>query len=210
MMLENFKPMYNSVLRPFVLVLANTGIHPNHVTILGLLLFATSGWLCAVQLWSIALLILILGALMDGLDGLLARETGKQTVFGAILDSSCDRVTEIALLMGLLVYYMHNPVYGSWGIYLCFTAIAGSIMVSYVKARCEGAGLTCSRGLLQRPERIILFAIGLLLGGKPMVWILLLITVLAAVTVIERLVEACIECNKCTDRTTARNSNTVN
>ena len=126
---------------------------------------------------------------MDGLDGVLARESGKTSTFGGILDSTSDRLTEMALLGGLSFYYLHHgtPVTGTM---LCFSALCGSVLVSYVKARCEAAGIPCNRGLLQRPERLILFCVGLLAGPGIMLWILLLITGAGAVTVIQRLHQA--------------------
>ncbi|MFP4163129.1 MAG: CDP-alcohol phosphatidyltransferase family protein [Chitinispirillaceae bacterium] len=175
---------------------SKVGIHPNHLTLLGVALFGAAGYFSAAGEWFWALILLACGSVMDLLDGQLARECDKMTVFGAILDSSCDRITEIFLLLGLLIFYMQNSIMQGWGVYLCFTAIAGSIMVSYVKARCEGAGVSCSRGLLQRPERLILIAFGLLLGYEIMVWILGGVTVLATVTVFERLVIASVQCRR--------------
>lgn len=195
-MLERLKPFYNSVLRPFARTIILCGIHPNYITLAGTLLFAIAGYFAAINNWIIALLLVIAGGLFDGLDGLVARESGKKSLFGAILDSSCDRLTEAFLLLGLLIYYSHNHVQGNWGIYLCFTGICGSVMVSYVKARCEGVGVPCRRGILQRPERIILLSFGLLLGPVVMFWILGGLTIMSSVTVIQRLVEAAKQCKK--------------
>lgn len=195
-MIESLKPFYNKVLRPFALFLGKLGIHPNHITITGLLLFTIAAWLCSTGSWKTALILVICGSLFDGLDGVLARETGKKSIFGGILDSSCDRLTEIALFSGLLLYYLKNPSVNYMEIILCFTGISGSVMVSYVKARCEGGGIQCSRGILQRPERLILLSIGLLAGPSSMFWILLIISVLAAVTTVQRLIEAAMQCRK--------------
>lgn len=195
-MLERLKPAANNFLRPIMRMFAKAGVHPNHITLAGLALFGIAGYFSAKGMWYVALGLLAGGAVMDLLDGQLARECGKKTVFGAILDSSCDRITEIFLLLGLLVFYMENAIMHNWGVYLSFTAIAGSVMVSYVKARCEGVGISCARGLLQRPERLILIALGLLLGYNIMVWILGAVTVLAAITVFERLVFASAQCKE--------------
>jgi CDP-diacylglycerol--glycerol-3-phosphate 3-phosphatidyltransferase len=127
---------------------------------------------------------------MDGLDGVLARESGKKTVFGAVLDSSCDRLTEIALFLGILIFYLKGNPADHTGVILCFAGISGSIMVSYIKARCEGAGLPCKGGILQRPERIVLLSIGLLTGPNVMLWILSGLNILAWFTVVQRLFEA--------------------
>ncbi|MBN1306931.1 MAG: CDP-alcohol phosphatidyltransferase family protein [Chitinispirillaceae bacterium] len=189
-MLESLKPLYTNTLRPVARLFLKTGVHPNHLTLLGLLFFIAGGALSARALWHWALLPIIIGAFMDGLDGLLARESGKKSDFGAILDSSCDRLTEMALLGGLSMYYFHADRFRFYGTMLCYAALCSSVMVSYVKARCEAAGTFCPRGLLQRPERIILLCIGLLTGPLVMPWILGAITLLGAFTVIERLIQA--------------------
>ncbi|MBN1577170.1 MAG: CDP-alcohol phosphatidyltransferase family protein [Chitinispirillaceae bacterium] len=195
-MLESLKPFYNNTLRPVARLFLKIGLHPNHITLLGLLLFVAAGVLTARKSWYWALATVILGAFMDGLDGLLARESGKKSDFGAILDSSCDRLTEMALLGGLSIYYLQAEHYRFFGPMLCYAALCGSVMVSYVKARCDAAGIFCSRGVLQRPERIILLCIGLLAGPLIMLWILGAIFILGAVTVVERLLQAAAGCEK--------------
>jgi CDP-diacylglycerol---glycerol-3-phosphate 3-phosphatidyltransferase len=121
---------------------------------------------------------------------LVARQTAKQTRFGAVLDSVADRVTEAAWFFGLLLYYAANPVHGGAGIYLAFLALAGSQMVSYVRARCEGAGLVCTEGILQRPERIVIIIACLLLGPAVMIWGLGIIAALGFATAAERCAKA--------------------
>ncbi len=189
-MLEGLKPFYNNVLRPAARFLCNTGIQPNHITLLGLALFTAAGWFCSTGQWTTALILVVFGALMDGLDGVLARESDKKTVFGAILDSSCDRLTEMVLLMGILMYFLKSEVVNQLGVILCFASICGSVMVSYIKARCEGAGISCKSGILQRPERVIILSIGLLAGPPSMVWILSALTFFSWITVVQRIFEA--------------------
>jgi len=192
--IENLKPLYNATLRPFAKLCNRAGIHPNHITLSGTLFFIVAGYFSAVGRWYCALVMVILGGIFDGLDGVLARESGKKSTFGAILDSSCDRITEIALILGLLAYYLTNDIHSFWGPVLCFTGMSGSLMVSYVKARCEGVDVPCKSGILQRPERLILLCIGLLLGVEVMFWILLVITVFSIFTAIQRLFEAAKYC----------------
>ena len=189
-MLEGLKPFYNKALRPIARLCLRIGLHPNHVTVLGLVFFIVGAWLCMRSAWYYALGAVIIGALMDGLDGTLARETGKKTVFGAILDSSCDRLTEMVLLGGLLIYYLKSDEYQFIGPILCFSAICCSVMVSYIKSRCEGTGISCTRGLMQRPERIILLCTGLLAGPSIMIWILSAMTLLGSITILQRLRQA--------------------
>jgi CDP-diacylglycerol--glycerol-3-phosphate 3-phosphatidyltransferase len=200
-MLERFKPLFNSVLRPLAGPADKIGIRPNHLTLTGLAFFIVASWLVYKGSWTTACIIAIIGSLFDGLDGVLARESNETSAFGAILDSCCDRMTEIFLLAGILGYFLTSPHIvlpkeslslstRAWGIVFCYSSITLSLMVSYIKARCEGAGISCSRGLLQRPERIILLCAGLLMGPSAMMRMLAVISLLAAVTVLQRFVEA--------------------
>ena len=200
-MLESLKPAYNNLLRPLVRPLAAIGLHPNHLTFAGLALFGVAAWFVFKGQWILALVLVVVGSLLDGLDGVVAREAGKESVFGAILDSSCDRLTEIFLIAGVLGYLLAMPLISfskpgisltlrAWGIVFCYAAITMSLMVSYVKARCEGAGVSCNRGIMQRPERLILLWVGLLMGPRAMIFILGGLSVLGAVTVVDRLFQA--------------------
>jgi CDP-diacylglycerol--glycerol-3-phosphate 3-phosphatidyltransferase len=200
-MLEGLKPRFNDLLRPMVAPLIAIGVHPNHCTIAGVVFFAVGAWFAYEGMWKASFWFVLIGGLLDGLDGVLARESGRKTVFGAILDSSCDRLTEIVLLAGILGYFLSAPIISfsksslslhdrAFGIVFCYAAITMSLMISYIKARCEGEDIRCNRGLLQRPERIILFCVGLICGPRTMLWILGAVSILGAVTVIQRFYEA--------------------
>jgi CDP-diacylglycerol---glycerol-3-phosphate 3-phosphatidyltransferase len=189
-MLEKLKPFYNSVLNPVAKLFARINLHPNAITVLGAALSIAAGYFCATGRWYTAALLVFAGSCMDGLDGLVARQTGKSTAFGAVLDSCCDRVTEAAWFFGILYFYLHRPVYGNTGIYLAFLALAGSFMVSYVRARCEGENINCKRGILQRPERIVVIVACLLAGPVVMMWGLGFLSMLAYGTMIQRLIIA--------------------
>jgi CDP-diacylglycerol---glycerol-3-phosphate 3-phosphatidyltransferase len=186
-MIEGLKPFYNSALYPFAKLFARTPVHPNVISFAGVLLSCAACYYAARGQWIGAAALIVVGSCLDGLDGLLARTAGKMTEFGAVFDSICDRFTEFAWSLGILIYYMRNPIYHGLGVYCTFLAMSGSIMVSYVRARCEAEGIPCSRGLLQRPERIIMLIICFLCGPKIMTGGLLLIAVLAYITVIERI-----------------------
>jgi|WetSurMetagenome_2_1015567.scaffolds.fasta_scaffold00025_42 CDP-diacylglycerol---glycerol-3-phosphate 3-phosphatidyltransferase len=186
-MIEGLKSFYNSVLGPVAKLLARGRIHPNAITIAGIIFSFAAAYFCAVGQWPLAALIVFCGACMDGLDGLVARQTGRQTRFGAVLDSSADRVTETAWLFGLLFYYIGHPIFHGAGIFCAFLAHAGSQMVSYVRARCEGAGIPCKGGVLQRPERIVLIVVCLLLGPSIMIGGLVIIAGFGYATAAQRL-----------------------
>lgn len=195
-MIESLKPLYNSFLRPFSSFLARLGIHPNVLTIMGVLLFAVGGWLIVIGHWRISLIVGVIGAFMDGLDGILAREFDKKSVFGGILDSTCDRFTEIIWLGSLIVYYLNNDIYVNIAVNLAFLAITGSLMVSYIRARAEAAGIKCEKGILQRPERLIVLAIFQFAGPYFMLFGLAAVTFFSYLTVFQRLLIVWKNCQK--------------
>ncbi|MDQ6672369.1 MAG: CDP-alcohol phosphatidyltransferase family protein, partial [Chloroflexota bacterium] len=124
----------------------------------------------------------------DTLDGALARATDRVTVFGAFLDSVCDRYAEAAVFLGL-VWWFQTTV-NSLGVALAYLALVGSVMVSYARARAEGVGLQAADvGWFQRPERIILLGMGLLIAQfipGALIVVLGLLAILTTVTVLQR------------------------
>ena len=119
----------------------------------------------------------------DTLDGALARATGRVTVFGAFLDSVSDRYAEAAVFFGIAWYYQAtvNPR----GVALTYLALVGSLMVSYARARAEGVGLQAAEvGWFQRPERIVLLGVGLLLTPFLPIALELVLAALAILTTI--------------------------
>ncbi len=186
-MIEGIKPLYNAALKPFARFLARMGIHPNAVTLFGVFLFCIGAWLTAVGIWKIAVLLGIIASFFDGLDGTVARETGKKSSFGALLDSVCDRLTEVVWIGSYLVYYFRLPPFDTVSVYCAFLAVTGSILVSYVKARAEGVGIACTGGLMQRPERLIILGVFQLLGPGLMPWGLGIVAGFAYLTVFQRI-----------------------
>ncbi len=169
---------------PIAAVLARTGIGPNAVTSLSLLLSIAAAYMIASgHFFSGGLLILVSG-LCDLLDGALARATKKTTAFGAILDSTADRVSEALIFCALLIYYL--PTQAAWQSLVIVATMIGSFLVSYIRARAEGLGLACQVGLFTRAERVIVLAIGLMANQVPIaLWVLL---ICVYVTVAQRLV----------------------
>jgi len=166
------------------------GLTPNALTVIGALLTASVGLLIA-QGWFVAAgVCLWLFSATDTLDGALARATNRVTTFGAVLDSVCDRYAEAAVFFGLLWYFQarSEPL----GVALSYVAVIGSLMVSYSRARAEGVGLQAADvGWFQRPERIILLGLGLLLTPLfPPVLLLVLaaLVLLTTLTVLQRVV----------------------
>ncbi len=148
--------------RPVVRLLAKTKIVPDAVTWLGFLLTLGAAALIVTEHLFAAGFVVLLAGFFDMLDGALARSTDRVTRFGAVLDSTLDRLAEAALLLSILVIYaMEQSVFG---ILVVSLALIGSLLVSYIKARAEALGLECEVGLFTRPERVVVLALGLLLS----------------------------------------------
>jgi CDP-diacylglycerol--glycerol-3-phosphate 3-phosphatidyltransferase len=168
--------------------LGQVGLTPNALTIIGSLLTASVGLLIANGWFLAAGLCLWLFSATDTLDGALARATGRVSVFGAFLDSVCDRYAEAAVFFGLVWWY--QSVGDALGVGLAYVALVGSLMVSYARARAEGVGLQAAEvGWFQRPERIIALGVGLLLAPvvpAALLAVLAILAVLTTVTVLQR------------------------
>jgi CDP-diacylglycerol--glycerol-3-phosphate 3-phosphatidyltransferase len=168
--------------------LGRLGFTPNALTILGSLLTACVGLLVAQGWFLAAGVCLWLFSLTDTLDGALARATNRVSVFGAFLDSVCDRYAEAAVFFGLVWWYQTTG--NSLGVVLAYLALVGSLMVSYARARAEGVGLQAADvGWFQRPERIIVLGVGLLLAPfvpAALLVVLGLLAILTTVTVLQR------------------------
>jgi CDP-diacylglycerol--glycerol-3-phosphate 3-phosphatidyltransferase len=120
---------------------------------------------------------------LDLLDGALARGTGRATAFGAVFDSTLDRLSEAAVLAGLAFYYVQSG--SREEVVLCFAALTGSILVSYVRARAQFYGLDLTDGLFTRPERVLVLGGGLIISQvRIALWIL---AVMANATALQRL-----------------------
>jgi CDP-diacylglycerol---glycerol-3-phosphate 3-phosphatidyltransferase len=166
------------------------------VTLLGLLLSIVTAIVIASGYIIAGGALVLFAGIFDMFDGAMARVRNAATTFGAFLDSTLDRYSESIILAGLLYYALQRPglhealwpwaYEQQWMIALIFVAAVGSLMVSYAKARAEGLGLECKTGLLARPERVVILAIGLLTGTT--IWALMLLAVLSHVTAIERVI----------------------
>ena len=149
--------------QPLVRLLARTRITPNVLTWFGLLLSLVAAVLIALGQPFIAGFVVLVSGLFDMLDGALARFIHKSSKFGGILDSVLDRIGEAAVLLGLLIFFVRY--FSAPGILVVGITLPGALMVSYLRARAEAAGLTGEVGLFTRTERIIIISLGLLLSG---------------------------------------------
>ena len=161
---------------PAVRLLRGLGLSPNAVTLLGLLTAGASAFLLSTGYLLAGGVALLVAGVFDLFDGALARATGRVSMYGALLDSIADRVSEAAVLLGLLVFYVGRSE--TLGAVLVFVAFAGSVMVSYVRARAEGLGIECEVGIMTRPERVVVLGAGLIIAHW---WTAAVVVALAAV-----------------------------
>lgn len=184
--------IFGAMINRIVRWLALSRIHPNALTAIGLVINIWAAWLFA-RAGSVpdprvdfrwAGLVVIGAGLFDMVDGRVARATSQVTRFGGFFDSVVDRYSDLALYMGLLVYYASINRF----FYIVLTAIVmtGSVMVSYTRARAENAIPKCKVGFLERPERVVLIIIGALFDRMaPVLWV---IAVFSNLTVIHRMI----------------------
>src|SRR5664279_5399615 len=170
--------------------LALTKISPNALTFIGLLINVVAGFLFGYanaenqqRMFLYAGLVIIGAGIFDMVDGRVARATNQVTRFGAFFDSVLDRYSDLALLMGLLVYYgnINRPFY----VVLTAVVMTTSVMISYTRSRAENVIPLCKVGFLERPERVVLVIIGGLFDRMaPILWV---IAVVGTITVIHRM-----------------------
>lgn len=187
-MISNFgRKLFAAPLSRVVPWLQATGVTPNGLTVIGFLLTTVAALLLARGSFLYGGLMLLIAALFDMLDGHLARATGQSTKFGAFFDSSIDRYSESVVLIALIYYYSAASSRPLEPVLIAVTLV-GSLMVSYTRARAEALGVECKVGLLQRPERVILLIIGLLIPFL-MTAVLWLLAVFTNVTALQRIYE---------------------
>jgi CDP-diacylglycerol---glycerol-3-phosphate 3-phosphatidyltransferase len=162
--------------------LARWGLTPNLLTAVGLVLNLLVAAVIASGSLRTGGALLLLASGFDMLDGAVARASGTVTKFGGFLDSTIDRYSESLVYAGVLVYLLGTRDY-RLGSLLILVATAGSLLISYARARAEAAGFQASVGLLARPERVLILAVGLLTGYViPALWILAIGTHLTVIT----------------------------
>ena len=160
------------------------GHHANMFTFIGLAVNSWAAALFAMGKFRQAAAVIFFAGFLDMADGQVARRAERVTAFGAFLDSTLDRYSDMALYMGLVVYYTLSG--RTFYMVLAAVAMAGSLMVSYSRARAESLIPLCKVGFMERPERLVL----LIIGGvfNRMAQVLWVIAVVSTITVIHRVV----------------------
>jgi CDP-diacylglycerol--glycerol-3-phosphate 3-phosphatidyltransferase len=143
--------------------LAHGHINPNFLTVIGVAINVGSGLLFGFGQFFWAGIVLVVANLFDMLDGQVARLSGRVTRFGGFLDSSLDRLSDMVVFVGLMVFYARDTQFHSTlNVFLAGAGLMGSVMVSYASARAESLIPKCDVGFLRRPERVVLLIIGAL------------------------------------------------
>jgi len=169
---------------PVIMVLERLNVSPNQLTVAGALLNLVAAVLLGLGYLIPAGVVFVVGSVLDMLDGTLARLAQKVTPFGAFLDSTLDRASE-GVILAAVAYRLAlegRPV----AVAFVVVALLGSLLVSYTRARAEALGLECKVGIMSRPERIVLVAIGLFFNVLP--YVVYILAALTTLTVAQRVV----------------------
>ena len=187
------EPVYR-VIQPLTSWLVSGRVHPNALTTIGFAVTCSSAFFFHDHHVRTAGFLILLGGLFDILDGRVARLSGLGSKFGAFYDSTLDRISEIAVHFGLLsLYNDYRLDTGDVGmIYLIMLAMAGSLMISYTRARAESLGLDAEVGLMARAERVVLIGgsalfFGLNWNGLVLKAVIFILAVLTNITAIQRI-----------------------
>jgi CDP-diacylglycerol--glycerol-3-phosphate 3-phosphatidyltransferase len=180
---ELLRVKFKGITDPVGGFLNRLGIAPNTLTLTGLAGNLVGAMFLAKGNFMVGGLIILAMGPLDAIDGTMARLRGESSAFGAFVDSVTDRYSELLIFGGLLVYYLQQgeaPIAG-----LVFAAAAGSVLVSYVKARAEALGYHAKGGILTRAERFVVLVPSLILN-YPTVGIAI-VAILANVTALQRI-----------------------
>ena len=195
MALESLRSGVYGIIRPLIDLLVRHRVHPNLLTTLGFISTLGAGLAFHQHEVRWAGFLILLGGFFDILDGRVARLTQLGSKFGAFYDSTLDRISEIVVFIGILsLYNDYRQELGDVGmIYLVMLAMAGSLMISYTRARAEALGIDCRVGLMPRAERVVLLgAASLFFGtawdGLVLKGVIVLLAVLTNLTAFQRIV----------------------
>jgi CDP-diacylglycerol--glycerol-3-phosphate 3-phosphatidyltransferase len=192
-MLERFRGLSAKLLGPLVRGLLRLGISPDLVTVLGTVGVVLAALVCFPQgwLWQ-GVLIVTVFVLSDMLDGQMAKVSGKASAWGAFLDSTSDRLGDAAVFGGILLYFTYQRDSTLWAA----VALAGLVFgqwTSYVKARAESLGFSCTGGLAARADRLVIILAGTLVAGLGVPYVLevavSLLAVASMITVFQRIAQ---------------------
>ncbi|WP_162941837.1 CDP-alcohol phosphatidyltransferase family protein [Desertimonas flava] len=177
----SFRAPIEKAVRPIGNALRRTGLTPDHLTIVGLVIGVGAALAVGSGRLLLGLILVILAALPDLLDGALAKASQTSSQRGAFFDSTVDRVTDTVLLGGVAYYLAAHHQTPELAV-LAFAVMGSSSLISYQRAKAESLGLDAKGGLMERAERVVLLCIGLLWEPLlvPVLWVMLVLTVITA------------------------------
>lgn len=178
-----FRQQVERVVRPVGEQLRRTKISPDHLTLIGLIFACAAAVVIGLGELRVGLVLVILAALPDLLDGALAKASNQSSQRGAFFDSTIDRVTD-SILLGGVAWFLADQR-GAHASILVFAVMAVSSLISYQRAKAEALGLNAKGGLMERAERIILLCVGLLFDSL-LFWSMVLMLVLVTITAVQR------------------------
>lgn len=190
MLNQKIRGQWDRLMRPIGRAIGGTGLSPDAVTGAGVLIQAVAAWLILDGRLLLAGLVSIAAALADVLDGAIAKAQGRAGRFGALLDSTTDRLADALFFLPIAWLYAVAPDSGAhdeqWVAVVALVALVAGFLVSYVKARAESLGFTCDVGIAERAERVIATIIALVFDILP--FVLPVLAVLSVVTAVQRVV----------------------
>lgn len=191
---KGMKDWYIRFTQPVVDIFIELELNPNFFTTIGFIISVIASYMFAQGHLRFAGMLVLLSGTFDIIDGRVARATNRVTKFGALYDSTLDRYAEVIMFFGLAYFFIFqawnhemNEVVALIAAVGVNIALGGSIMVSYVRARAEGLGFSCSVGYMQRPERIVYIGISAIFQKYILILAILLIAVMANYTAMQRL-----------------------
>ncbi len=185
---KSIKEKFLNIFIPLSKFLSEKRVSPNLITFFGTAISLLAGILFYFERTSFAGLSVILSGLMDIIDGQVAKISKKETKFGGVLDSSLDRYSEIFIYTGISLLFLKK---GDKITFLVVVfALLGSMLVSYIKARADGAGIPIKSGIFQRAERFVFISAGGILGVEILKVFMYIIALVSHITAIQRLVMA--------------------
>jgi len=169
--------------KPLEPIAKKISVSPNILTVIGFLVTTAAAISIPFNI-IIGGVLIILGGIFDMLDGIVARTNGKATQFGALLDSTLDRYSDSFIFIGIAWHFF--DINNLAGVLFTAGSLVGALLISYVRARAEGIGIECSVGLMERPERIVLLAVGCITGW--LLYIMIALFFFSHATAIQRII----------------------
>lgn len=191
MLNTKIRGLWDRLMRPVGALVSKGRISPNTVTLIGVALQVVVAAYIVTGHLLVAGLLAIVAALLDGVDGAVAKASGRVTRFGALLDSTTDRLSDALFFVPIAWLYGVDPDIAEhdepWVAAVSLGALVASFLVSYIKARAEGLGIECNVGIAERAERLILVIAALILSPL-LPAIIVVLAVLSTITVLQRIV----------------------